>query len=76
MTCWRYKRLSVARRVAEMSRPQSRTLASAVTCVTLVAVLGRVDGGDEGRLQWARGGRHFEEVVQIPEGSIVDGKWL
>ena len=59
-----------------MSRPQSRTLASAVTCVTLVAVLGRVDGGDEGRLRWARGGRHFEEVVQIPEGSIADGKWL
>ena len=59
----------------KMSRTGSGAGAGFIPCGMLVAVLGRVDGGDEDDGLVAAG--TFAEVTEIPEGcDVVDAKWL
>ena len=60
-----------------MSRPGSGAGASFNLRGMLFGVLGRVDGGDEDEVRWARGSQNSAEVTEISEGcNIVDAKWL
>ena len=59
----------------KMSRTGSGAGAGFIPCGMLVAVLGRVYGGDEDDGLVAAG--TFAEVTEIPEGcDVVDAKWL
>ena len=53
-----------------MSRPGSGAGASFISCGMLVGVLGRVDGGDEDKIDGVVETGTFAELTETPEGAI------